>query len=77
LGWLVKRTHDEKGFGEGFGFGRRSSLGTFGHADIDSVMGFADPVTGIALAFLTTDGLANHRARIRNRLTDLILEAIG
>jgi CubicO group peptidase (beta-lactamase class C family) len=75
LGWLRRGTTRE----HWFGFGDRTSVRTFGHAGISTVMGLADPETSLALAFLTTDSPASdaETVRLRNTVTNLVADSLG
>jgi CubicO group peptidase (beta-lactamase class C family) len=74
LGWLI-RGDDGPGW---FGLGTITSPRTFGHAGIGTVIGVADPDTGLALAFLTTAPPEKDEdtIRVRNRVTDLVAAAL-
>ena len=58
-----------------FGFYNQTSSGIFGHAGIDTLIGVADPATGIALVFATTHSPKDSATTItlRNSVTDLVL----
>lgn len=76
LGWLIKRDLKD----HWFGLGQSTCPRTFGHAGIDTVMGVADPERHVAIAFVTTDSpnpSGANTCRLRNRVTDLVVEAIG
>jgi len=74
LGWLVKGD-SPNGW---FGLGERLSPQAFGHAGIDTVIGVADPATGLALACLTTDspGDAAFTSEFRATVSNLVTEAL-
>jgi CubicO group peptidase (beta-lactamase class C family) len=75
LGWLTRGRTDE----HWFGFGNVVSERSFGHAGINTVIGVADPDTGLALAFLTTDSPASdaETIRLRNTVTNLVAAAVA
>ena len=56
-----------------YGFGRRSSEGTFGHGGSQSCIGFADPVHRLAVAAVANGypGEVPHNRRFRELLTSL------
>jgi CubicO group peptidase (beta-lactamase class C family) len=68
------------GFGSHwFGFGQHADPESFGHAGIDTVMTVAEPRARLTISFLTT---ASHPdpeevIRVRNRATDLVMEALA
>ncbi len=70
LGWLTRGKTDTGWFG----FGNVVSEHAYGHAGINTVIGIADPETGLALAFLTTDspGSDEETVRLRNTVTNLV-----
>ncbi len=75
LGWLLRDGLKE----HWFGFGQHTDPHTFGHAGIDTVMTVAEPCARLSISFLTT---ASHPdpavvTRVRNRVTDLVMEALG
>ena len=74
LGWLT-RGKTKTGW---FGFGDTVSERSFGHAGIDTVIGVADPETGLSLAFLTTDSPRSKEEtkRLRNTVTNLVAKAV-
>jgi len=75
LGWLLRN-----GFGaHWFGFGQHADPESFGHAGIDTVMTVVEPSARLTISFLTT---ASHPDpddvnRLRNRVTDLVMEALA
>lgn len=73
LGWLIKRNLAE----HGFGFGNATSAKSFGHAGIDTVMALSDPEQHVAIAFIATGSLGKETARIRNKITDLVVESLS
>jgi len=76
LGWLIKAHLGE----HWFGLGTQTSIKTFGHAGIDTVIGVGDPQQALAIAFLTTDSPKTSHAnivRIRNAVTDLVVHDIN
>jgi len=74
LGWLLRGATAE----HFFGFGDCMSERAFGHAGIDTVMTVADPATGLAVAFLTTDSPKPEKDTTRLRCTaaNLIAKAL-
>lgn len=74
LGWLT-RGKTETGW---FGFGNVVSEQAYGHAGINTVIGIADPATGLAMAFLTTDVPKSdaETIRLRNTATNLVASAL-
>lgn len=60
------------------GFGSRVSDRAFGHAGIGTVMGIGDPVSGLALMFMTTDEPKKGKdvVAIRNGVTDRVAAAL-
>lgn len=72
LGWLLRGDSEN----HWFGFGKRLSSQTFGHAGIDTVMAIADPKRQLALVFLTTDTPGEATVEIRNGVTDRIASAL-
>ncbi len=76
LGWLIKRDLKD----HWFGFGQATCPQTFGHAGIDTVIGVGDPGRRLAVAFLTTGSpnpSGTSASRLRNTVTDLVVEAVG
>lgn len=55
LGLLLRGEGPPGGGHAWFGFRDQTSPGVFGHAGIDTVIGVADPATGAALVFVTSD----------------------
>jgi len=77
LGPLMRGAHPADGAHGWFGFRDQASPGIFGHAGISTVIGVADPATGLALAFATTDA-PNPESRatdIRCGVTNHLFEA--
>jgi CubicO group peptidase (beta-lactamase class C family) len=74
LGWLLRGDSQE----HWFGFGNRVSPRTFSHAGINTVIGLADPETGMALVFLTTNSPPTDQdtVRLRNTVTNLVADAL-
>ena len=73
LGWLL-RNETTTGW---FGFGEKTSPGAFGHAGANNLMSVADPATGLAVAFLTTNAPPNSDVkRVRNTITNLLAESL-
>jgi CubicO group peptidase (beta-lactamase class C family) len=62
-----------------FGFRDQASPGVFGHAGIDTVIGVADPATGNALFFVTTDSPKTNpkTVELRNGVTNRVFAALG
>jgi CubicO group peptidase (beta-lactamase class C family) len=76
LGWLIRAQLGE----HWFGLGTQTSIRTFGHAGIDTVIGIGDPEQDLAIAFLTTDSPKTSHAnivRLRNTVTDLVVHDIN
>ena len=76
LGWLIRRDLKD----HWFGFGQSTCPRTFGHAGIDTVLGIGEPERQVALAFVTThspNGLGAITTRLRNTVTDLVMEEIA
>lgn len=71
LGWLIKRNLKD----HWFGLGTNTDPKTFGHAGIDTVLTVAEPKRDFALVFLTTNSPID-TVNIRNKVTDLVTEAI-
>jgi len=75
LGWLIKHHLSN----HWFGLGELTSMETFGHAGIDTVLSVGDPKRNLAIAFITTDApnpSGDNTHRIRNKVTDLVVEAL-
>jgi len=74
LGWLTRGT-TKTGW---FGFGDTVSEEAYGHAGIDTVIGLADPESGLALTYLTTDSpkSGEETTRMRNEATNLVAKAL-
>jgi CubicO group peptidase (beta-lactamase class C family) len=74
LGWLTRGT-TTTGW---FGFGDQVSERAFGHAGLDTVIGIADPETGLAFTFITTDSPSSNpqTVLIRNTVTNLVAKAV-
>jgi len=74
LGWMIRdglRNH-------GFGLGNTTSDGAFGHAGISTVHSVADPATGLALLYLSTDQPEGVEvANYRNAITDSVNAECG
>jgi len=62
-----------------FGFHNQASSGIFGHAGIDTLIGVGDPKRGVAFVFATTNSPkpSDKTIPVRNKVTDLVLEAFG
>lgn len=76
LGWMIRR---HWGADHSFGLGTVTSPRTFGHAGISTVMAVGEPDRQVALAFITTDTPNTSvltAAKLRNTVTDLVMEAI-
>ena len=77
LGWMIRRN---LGVENWFGLGSVTSPQTFGHAGIDTLIGVGEPERQTALAFITTNSpnpSGPNTARIRNTLTNLVMEEIS
>ena len=74
LGWLTRGT-TTTGW---FGFGDTVSEEAYGHAGIDTVIGLADPASGLALTYLTTDNPKSgvETTRMRNEVTNLVAKSL-
>jgi len=61
-----------------FGFYNQSSLGIFGHAGIDTLIGVGDLKSGIAFTFATTNSPkpAAKTIELRNKVTDSVFEEL-
>ena len=75
LGWLTRGTTREGWFG----FGDTVSEAAYGHAGINTVIGLADPKSGLALTFLTTDSPKSdpETVRLRNEITNRIAKSLN
>lgn len=76
LGWLIKKDLKD----HWFGFGQSTCPRTFGHAGIDTVLGIGEPERQVAIAFVTTNSpssLGVGTVRLRNTVTDLVMEELG
>lgn len=76
VGWLL-RGETPGGGSAWFGFRDQTTPSIFGHAGIDTVIGVADPVTGVAFMFNTTRSpkTAEETVRLRNEVTNRVLAA--
>lgn len=76
LGWLIRGEEKETEAYDWFGL-RHWGPRAYGHAGIDTVMGNADPDTGVALAFIATASpkSESETRRIRNEVSRRVLEA--
>ncbi|MFA6566767.1 MAG: serine hydrolase domain-containing protein [Victivallales bacterium] len=74
LGWLIRRDLKD----HWFGFGQSTCPQTFSHAGIDTVLGIGEPERQIAIAFATTHSPNSPETtiRLRNTVTDLVVEAL-
>ncbi|RKX38220.1 MAG: hypothetical protein DRP64_16045 [Verrucomicrobia bacterium] len=74
LGWLTRGT-TKTGW---FGFGDTVSEDTYGHAGIDTVIGLADPKSGLALTYLTANSpkSVEETTRMRNEVTNLVAKSL-
>jgi CubicO group peptidase (beta-lactamase class C family) len=79
LGPLLRGSGPAYGGHGWFGFQNQTSPGIFGHAGIDTVIGVADPATGIALFFATTASPPTSAAAtaIRNGITDRVFAKLS
>lgn len=78
LGPLLRGTGPSEGGHAWFGFQNQTEPGIFGHAGIDTVIGVADPKTGNALFFVTTNSPKppEKTVPLRNGVTDRVLTAL-
>jgi len=78
LGPLMRGEGPKVGGHDWFGFKDQSSPGIFGHAGIDTVIGVADPATGDALFFVTTNSPPSNAAtiEIRNGVTNRVFDTL-
>lgn len=79
LGPLVRGERGEIGAYDWFGFRDQTTPGIFGHAGIDTVIGVADPSTGSALFFVTTDSpkSSEKTVELRNGVTNRVFTALS
>jgi CubicO group peptidase (beta-lactamase class C family) len=79
LGPLVRGEKAEIGAYDWFGFRDQTTPGVFGHAGIDTVIGVADPATGNAVFFVTTNSPATSEKTValRNGVTNRVFSALG
>lgn len=79
LGPLLRGVWPATGSHDWFGFHNQSAPGIFGHAGIDTVIGVADPSTGIALMFATTNSPTppEKTVQVRNGVTDRVFAALA
>lgn len=79
LGPLLRGEGPSTGSHDWFGFRNQTSPGIFGHAGIDTVIGVADPATGVALMFVTTNSPKppEKTVLLRNGVTDRVYEALA
>ena len=75
---LLRGEGAKTGSHDWFGFRDQDSPGIFGHAGIDTVIGVADPVTKIALFFVTTDSPKppDKTVPLRNGVTNRVFAAL-
>lgn len=78
LGPLMRGEGPSMGGHDWFGFRDQASPGIFGHAGIDTVIGVADPATGIALFFVTADSPKppEKTVPLRNGVTNRVFAAL-
>lgn len=78
LGPLVRGDRTETSPQDWFGFRDQTSPTVFGHAGIDTVIGVADPATGNALFFVTTDSpkTPEKTVALRNGVTNRVFTAL-
>ena len=79
LGPLMRGDGPKSAVHDWFGFRDQNSPGIFGHAGIDTVIGIADPATGSALFFVTTNSPPTSEATValRNGVTNRVFAALG
>lgn len=79
LGILLRGAGPKAGGHQWFGFADQASPGVFGHAGINTVIGVADPATGGALFFASTDSPPSNEKTVdlRNGVTNRVLAALG
>ncbi|MHB8864663.1 MAG: serine hydrolase domain-containing protein [Pirellulaceae bacterium] len=79
VGWLLRGEGTAQGGSGWFGFKDQTNPQIFGHAGIDTVIGVADPATGVALMFNTTRSPKNsdETVRLRNETTNRIFAAVN
>ncbi len=78
VGWLLRGVGPAQGGSGWFGFKDQTNPQIFGHAGIDTVIGVADPRTGVALMFHTTRSpkTSEETVRLRNEATNRVLAAV-
>jgi CubicO group peptidase (beta-lactamase class C family) len=78
VGWLLRGDGPFQGGGGWFGFRDQTNPQIFGHAGVDTVIGVADPATGVALMFSTTQSPPSDEetVRLRNEATNRVLATV-
>ncbi|MHB8972190.1 MAG: serine hydrolase domain-containing protein [Pirellulaceae bacterium] len=78
VGWLLRGAGPAQGGSGWFGFKDQTNPQIFGHAGIDTVIGVADPATGVALMFHTTRSpkSSEETVRLRNEATNRVFAAV-
>lgn len=79
LGWLMRGNGAAAGASAWFGFKDQQEARIFGHAGIDTIIGVANPATGVAMMFNMTRSpkTAEEAVRLRNLATNLVFEAVA
>lgn len=79
VGWLMRGDGPTSGAQAWFGFRDLKDPQVFGHAGIDTIIGVANPKTGIALVFNVTQSpkTAELTTRLRNSVTNLVMDAFS
>ena len=79
LGPLMRGDGAKNGGHDWFGFRDQTNPGVFGHAGIDTFIGVADPGTGNALIFVTTNSPkpAEKTVPLRNGVTNRVFATLG
>jgi len=79
LGPLLRGDGPKGGSHDWFGFRDQAAPGIFGHAGIDTFIGVADPSTGNALIFVTTNSpkTSEKTVALRNGVTNRVFTALG
>lgn len=77
LGPLLRGEGDASGSHPWFGFGSQTAPGLFGHAGIDTVIGLAEPGSGVALFFACTSSPAtpDKTVALRGGVVDRVFAA--
>lgn len=79
VGWLMRGDGPAIGGASWFGFRDLKNAKVFGHAGIDTVIGVADPDSGVAMMFHTTRSPKSpeETVRLRNEATNRLFASVG